>query len=173
MARALPQPPRQRHLPHLRSPLLPHQGPAGGTHLLSRGTAHFNPQTTAPVPGPVLVISSKAAPPNPLLTSVTEDISSGHEAGQAASENREVRAGKRVYPAACLLKFSGGNPPNKGQSEGRRGSSDSDSDSQRSGNPYSTPGPPRAASSSQPCEVGVLSTSILHRENRRAEWLEK
>ena len=135
--RALP--PRHGHLPHL-PPLPP--GAGRGPISLPESPRISIPrrQGQSPSSRPVLAISSKAAPPaKPLLASVTEDASSGHEAGQAASENREVRAGQRFYPAACLLKFSGwGDPPNKGKSEGRQGSSDGNSNAQ------GTPTPRRA-----------------------------
>lgn len=85
----------------------------------------FNSQTIGPKPW-VLVLFSSSVPrlllhsTKALLTSVMENISRGHEAGQAPSGNREVRAGTRSYPAACLLKFWGGNPPCKGKSKDDR-----------------------------------------------------
>ena len=76
----------------------------------------FNSQTIGPKPW-VLVLFSSSVPrlllhsTKALLTSVMENISRGHKAGQAPSGNREVRAGTRSYPAACLLIFWGGKSP--------------------------------------------------------------
>lgn len=75
----------------------------------------FNSQTIGLWPW-VLVLFSSSVPrlllhsTKALLTSVTENVSQGHEAGQAPSGNREVRAGTRSYPAACLRTFWGKSP---------------------------------------------------------------
>lgn len=80
---------------------------------------------TAMGSGFALFINSKAAAaPNTLLAFVVENISlrpRGSSNGQplAHSENSGVRAGNPLSPVACLLKpWGGGNPANKGKSEG-------------------------------------------------------
>lgn len=85
-----------------------------------------------------------------------EKVSQGHKAGQDPSGNREVRAGTRFFPEACLLKFWGKIPHIKVKAK--------KTGLQRQ---------QQSTSPSEPYEVVIISTHILHRRRLKGRVVKK